>query len=297
LNGYATVEENNLLKKEVERLKVEAHTVNSTTNDHLVQLRNEIEELKVKLKIEIDARKAAQKLSKELQMKNDKLRLRGNKKFDGRELEDIQKRYHNEARKELEEKLAQVSQFLAQQNAQNERLEQIRSENLQNEKLSSFKRISDLESELNQIKSGNRDSFMNNDESRYQKLYRDEVRARERSDSQFKRMEKKFQDIQHRFDQERATRLASYSQSALMPTSYTNPNTSYLAASHPNLSLSHNPKLLSASMGPGTGIHSSGARRYSPTPQNQPGAYSRMQDVVDRANVEPFNRSSPLQRI
>ena len=108
----------------------------------------------MKLKIEIDARKAAQKLSKELQMKNDKLRLRGNKKFDGRELEDIQviyhevgivnyfrlqKRYHNEARKELEEKLAQVSQFLAQQNAQNERLEQIRSENLQNEKLSSFK--------------------------------------------------------------------------------------------------------------------------------------------------------------
>ena len=124
----------------------------------------------------------------------------------------IQKRYHNEARKELEEKLAQVSQFLAQQNAQNERLEQIRSENLQNEKHTSFKvqlyfygnsivccklnifqRIADLEAELNQYKThGNRDSILSTDDARYQKLYREEVRARERSDSQFKRMEKKF---------------------------------------------------------------------------------------------------------
>lgn len=44
------------------------------------------------MKLETDARKAAQKLAKELQLKNDKLRLRGAKKgkFDGKELEEIQ---------------------------------------------------------------------------------------------------------------------------------------------------------------------------------------------------------------
>ena len=76
----------------MERLKIETSTINSSTNDQLIKLRNEIEELKVKLKLEIDARKAAQKLAKELQLKNDKLRLRGAKKgkFDGKELEEIQ---------------------------------------------------------------------------------------------------------------------------------------------------------------------------------------------------------------
>ena len=103
----------------------------------------------------------------------------------------FQKRYHQEARKELEEKLAQVSQFLAQQNSQNERLEQIRSENLQHEKHASFKRIADLESELSAFKSGSLNGSFN-EEARYQKLYREEVRARERSDGQFRRMEKKF---------------------------------------------------------------------------------------------------------
>ena len=92
--GHATYEENNLLKRELERLKIESSTINSSTNDQLINLRNEIEELKVKLKIETDARKAAQKLAKELQLKNDKLRLRGAKKgkFDGKELEEIQVR-------------------------------------------------------------------------------------------------------------------------------------------------------------------------------------------------------------
>ena len=92
--GHATYEENNLLKRELERLKIESSTINSSTNDQLIKLRNEIEELKVKLKLEIDARKAAQKLAKELQLKNDKLRLRGAKKgkFDGKELEEIQVR-------------------------------------------------------------------------------------------------------------------------------------------------------------------------------------------------------------
>ena len=41
------MEENSLLKKEVDRLKIEAQAVTSSTNDHLVKLRNEIEELKV----------------------------------------------------------------------------------------------------------------------------------------------------------------------------------------------------------------------------------------------------------
>ena len=47
------------------------------------------------MKLETDARKAAQKLAKELQLKNDKLRLRGAKKgkFDGKELEEIQVSY------------------------------------------------------------------------------------------------------------------------------------------------------------------------------------------------------------
>merc|ERR1712168_617489 len=184
----------------------------------LIKLRNEIEELKVKLKLETDARKAAQKLAKELQLKNDKLRLRGAKKgkFDGKELEEIQKRYHQEARKELEEKLAQVSQFLAQQNSQNERMEQIRSENLQHEKHASFKRIADLESELTQIKSGSLNGSFN-EEARYQKLYREEVRARERSDGQFRRMEKKFMELQQRFDQERAQRLSHASMYSVAP--------------------------------------------------------------------------------
>ena len=91
-SGHATYEENNLLKRELERLKIESNTINSSTNDQLIKLRNEIEELKIKLKLETDARKAAQKLAKELQLKNDKLRLRGAKKgkFDGKELEEIQ---------------------------------------------------------------------------------------------------------------------------------------------------------------------------------------------------------------
>ena len=94
-SGHATYEENNLLKRELERLKIESSTINSSTNDQLIKLRNEIEELKIKLKLETDARKAAQKLAKELQLKNDKLRLRGAKKgkFDGKELEEIQVRY------------------------------------------------------------------------------------------------------------------------------------------------------------------------------------------------------------
>ena len=94
-SGHATYEENNLLKRELERLKIESNTINSSTNDQLIKLRNEIEELKIKLKLETDARKAAQKLAKELQLKNDKLRLRGAKKgkFDGKELEEIQVSY------------------------------------------------------------------------------------------------------------------------------------------------------------------------------------------------------------
>ena len=94
-SGHATYEENNLLKRELERLKIESSTINSSTNNQLIKLRNEIEELKIKLKLETDARKAAQKLAKELQLKNDKLRLRGAKKgkFDGKELEEIQVSY------------------------------------------------------------------------------------------------------------------------------------------------------------------------------------------------------------
>jgi len=283
--GHATYEENNLLKRELERLKIETSTINSSTNDQLIKLRNEIEELKVKLKLEIDARKAAQKLAKELQLKNDKLRLRGAKKgkFDGKELEEIQKRYHQEARKELEEKLAQVSQFLAQQNSQNERLEQIRSENLQHEKHASFKRIADLESELSAFKSGSLNGSFN-EEARYQKLYREEVRARERSDGQFRRMEKKFMELQQRFDQERAQRLSHASMYSVAP--------SYPQKHYPSLGTS----LHQSNSTFNQSLTSANARRYSPTP-TQPGIFSQMQNVMDRATMEPVSRSSPLQRI
>lgn len=81
-----------MLKRELERVKLETNTVSSSTNDQLINLRNEIEILKAKLKVEIEARKAAQRLAKELQMKLDKLRLKGAKrgKTDGKEIEEIQ---------------------------------------------------------------------------------------------------------------------------------------------------------------------------------------------------------------
>ena len=90
--GFAAAEENTLLKRELERLRMESNTVSSSTNDQLINLRNEIETLKAKLKVEIEARKAAQRLAKELQIKLDKLRLKGAKKgkTDGREIEEIQ---------------------------------------------------------------------------------------------------------------------------------------------------------------------------------------------------------------
>ena len=57
-----------------------------------MQLRQELDDLKVRYRVETDKRKAAEKWSRDLQMKNDKLRLRGNKKgkYDVSELEEIQ---------------------------------------------------------------------------------------------------------------------------------------------------------------------------------------------------------------
>ena len=73
---------------------------------------------------------------KDLQSRYERLRAKNAKrgKLDGTEIEDIQAKYHQEARKELESKLAQVSEFLAQQSIQSEKLEQLRAENSMHEK-------------------------------------------------------------------------------------------------------------------------------------------------------------------
>ena len=73
---------------------------------------------------------------KDLQARYERLRAKNSKrgKLDGTEIEDIQAKYHQEARKELEGKLAQVSEFLAQQSIQSEKLEQLRAENSIHEK-------------------------------------------------------------------------------------------------------------------------------------------------------------------
>ena len=109
----------------------------------------------------------------------------------------FQKRYQEEARKELEEKLSQVSQFLAKQSDAHDRLERLRSENLQNDKHNSYRKITELEAELSAIKN-NRGHLGTNDlqnDQKYQKLYRDECRARERSDNNSRRVEKKLMVI------------------------------------------------------------------------------------------------------
>ena len=90
--GFASKEENTLLKRELERLKLESNTVSSSTNDQLINLRNEVDTLKAKLKVETEARKAAQRLAKELQIKLDKIRIKGAKRgrTDDKEIEEIQ---------------------------------------------------------------------------------------------------------------------------------------------------------------------------------------------------------------
>ena len=89
-----------------------------------------------------------------------------------------------------------MSQFLAKQSEAHDRLELIRSENIQNDKHHSYRKITELEAELSAIKQrggalaepGGGHNFH---QEKYQKLYREECRARERSDSNSKRVEKK----------------------------------------------------------------------------------------------------------
>ena len=80
------------MKRELERLKLESNTVSSSTNEQLINLRNEVDTLKAKLKVETEARKAAQRLAKELQIKLDKIRIKGAKRgrTDDKEIEEIQ---------------------------------------------------------------------------------------------------------------------------------------------------------------------------------------------------------------
>ena len=103
----------------------------------------------------------------------------------------IQKRYQQEARRELEEKLGQVSQFLAKQSEAHDRLERLRAENLQNKEHSALKRIGELEAELSLIKQrgipGSAEMAVQPYGDKYQKLYREECRARERSDNSARR--------------------------------------------------------------------------------------------------------------
>ena len=90
--------------------------------------------------------------------------------------------------------MGQVSQFLAKQSEAHDRLERIRSENLQNDKHHSYRKITELEAELTAIKQRGFNPEGNLGEihqDKYQKLYREECRARERSDNNSRRTEKK----------------------------------------------------------------------------------------------------------
>ena len=92
-SGLATIEENILLKKEVDRLKVEGTTISTATSDQLSQLRLEIEALKLKLRNEENVRRQAQKSLKDLQARYERLRNKQQSrkdKLDGSDLEDIQ---------------------------------------------------------------------------------------------------------------------------------------------------------------------------------------------------------------
>lgn len=124
---------------------MESGTITIATNDQLSHLRLEIEGLKLKLRNEENARRKTQKELREALARLERARAkkRGNK-LETNEIEDIQAKYHQEARKELEGKLAQVSEFLAQQSLQTEKLEQMRAENSMHEKQLSARRIADL---------------------------------------------------------------------------------------------------------------------------------------------------------
>ena len=124
---------------------MESGTITVATNDQLSQLRLEVEGLKLKLRNEENTRRKTQKELREALARLERARnKKRGAKLDGTEIEDIQARYHQEARKELEGKLAQVSEFLAQQSLQTEKLEQMRAENSMHEKQLSARRIADL---------------------------------------------------------------------------------------------------------------------------------------------------------
>jgi len=182
--------------------------------------------------------------------------------------------------KKLEGKLAQVSEFLAQQSVQAEKLEQLRAENSMHEKQLSARRIADLEARL-----GARD-FMEQSadqsaDSKYRKLYRDEMRARERAESQLRRQEQMSLDLQHRVDRERATRLQ------YQPMTYN-------ASFSPMKSL---PQSLNRTIEPHNSTKPLTSTRRGSNSTMANGVYSRMNDVVSRAAAEPLSRASPLQRI
>lgn len=278
------------MKRELERLKLESNTVSSSTNDQLINLRNEVDTLKAKLKVETEARKAAQRLAKELQIKLDKIRIKGAKRgrTDDKEIEEIQRRYQEEARKELEEKLSQVSQFLQKQSEAHERLERIRADNLQTDKHSAIRRITELESELANIKrmgvaTGHTDKSHDYG-GKYERLYREECRARERSDQSSRRAEKRLMELQDQLETERRSRLSVGN--LMLGQSYSGS----LGGRQPT----HSPHRLNTTYP--SHNQERHLRRTSPE-SSQTGMYSRMMDVVERAQLEPVNRASPLQRI
>ena len=81
-----------------------------------------------------------------------------------------------------------MSEFLAQQSRQTEKLDQLRQENLIHAQQNSARRIADLEARLGsaQLTAGDGDFQQ---ESRFRRLYKEEVRAREKAEAQLRRQE------------------------------------------------------------------------------------------------------------
>merc|ERR1719419_1052628 len=97
-----------------------------------------------------------------------------------------------------------------------------------------------------------------------------------------KRLEKRLMEMQDQMDTERRSRLST---GLLSNTSFIGPTTSMLNRSFQprlNTTYANNDRYM---------------RRTSPEPNTTSGIYSQMMNAVDRAKIEPVNRSSPLQRI
>lgn len=278
-----------MLRREIENLKLQTSSVNSSANDQMINLRNEVETLKAKLRVEQDARKTAQGVSKELQMKLDRLRIKvaqKKAKFEIKDLEEIQKRYREESQADLENKLAQVNQFLHEQQMRNEKLDRLKAENYQNDLKYQVKRIAELEAENARYRD-NSFGIEYEKNSKYKDLYRQETSAREKADNESSQMRKRLMEIEDRLaTSERRNNLSQ----TYLNQSFGGNTSGYGTSRYDTHRL--NSSLLSASLPLDTTL-----RRMSPDLLSTQGLYSRVADAVSRAEMDSNVRASPLRRI